>query len=428
MSTDLKLDNVPIQPLEQASCINQHFATICNQMPPLDLTKVPAYRPTRPPPSVTPGEVCKKLMNINTTKSTHPTDIPPKLVKEFAIELTEPVTHIFNACLSEGVFPNVWKTSSITPIPKTLNAKTLDQLRPISLTKLLGRIFESFLADWTLDDFLPHIDPKQYGNMPDSSTTHYMVDLVDLVLRGVDEPGKYVSLCAVDFTKAFDRINHTIAITKLIDFGVRETIIPLVCSFLTNRTQTVTIKGKSSTPISIWGGVPQGTKFGPIIFSGVVNDAAIGVPLRWKYVDDLTLGEVISTKTHHVSHLQTALDNLSEWCDNNDMIPKPEKCHVMHVCPSRMQPSFPTLTLNHIQLQTTDSMKLLGITLRKDLSWNIQVGKMISMASQRMYMMYVLKRFSASQRDLLSVYQLYVRPILEYACPLWHTSLTKKTG
>ncbi len=117
--------------------------------------------------------------------------------------------------------------------------------------------------------------------MPNSSTTYYLVDLVDTVLKGIDQVGHYATLCTVDFTKAFDRINHNVAITKLIDFGVltvRRNIIPVIADFLTNCTQTVRIQGKSSTALHVWGGVPQGTNFGPIIFSAGANDSAINAP------------------------------------------------------------------------------------------------------------------------------------------------------
>ena len=248
------LDFLSKDPVELADIINKHFASVCNQMPILDLANLQAYCPNLPPPEILPSEVGKSLKNIKTRKATHPNDIPSKIVKEFAFELTMPLTHIFNSCLNEGIFPGVWKTSSITPVPKEKNAKTLDKLRPISLTKLFGRIFEKYLADWTLEDFSPHIDSKQYGNLPNSSTTHYLVDLVDTVLRGIDKPGHYASLCAIDFTKAFDRINHNVAITKLIDIGVRRFIIPVICNFLTNRKQTVRIQGKSSTSLHTWGG------------------------------------------------------------------------------------------------------------------------------------------------------------------------------
>ena len=215
------------------------------------------------------------------------------------------------------------------------------------------------------------------------------------------------------------------AIKKLIDIGVRQSIIPVICNFLTNRTQTVRIQGKSSTSIRVWGGVPQGTNFGPIIFSAVANDSAIEAPLRWKYVDDLTLGDIICTKPTNGSHLQTDLDQLGAWCTDNDMLPKPEKCHIMHICTLKNEPEFPDYTLNKQKINTTDNMNLLGVTLQSNLNWDVQVRQMLSKASRRLYMLYVLKRFKASADDLCAVYQMYVRPVLEYASPLWHSSLTK---
>ena len=78
------------------------------------------------------------------------------------------------------------------------------------------------------------------------------------------------------------------------------------------------------------------------------------------------------------------------------------------------------------RINTTDNMKLLGVTIQSNLNWDTQVNQMISKASKRMYMLYVLKRFRASAEDLTSVFRMYVRPILEYASPLWHSSLTKQ--
>ena len=169
----------------------------------------------------------------------------------------------------------------------------------------------------------------------------------------------------------------------------------------------------------------QGTNFGPIIFSAVANDSAIDAPLRWKYVDDLTLGEIVCVKSKGSSQLQNDLNQLGSWCNENDMVPKPEKCHIMHVCSLRNEPQFPVFTINGKEVDTTNSMKLLGVTIQNNLQWDIQVGQMITKASRRMYMLYVLKRFRASASDLTSVYQMYVRPVLEYASPLWHSSITK---
>ena len=55
------------------------------------------------------------------------------------------------------------------------------------------------------------------------------------------------SLFATDFSKAFDRVNHTILVRKFIDLGMRPCIIPWICCFLSNRTQAVRLNGEISS-------------------------------------------------------------------------------------------------------------------------------------------------------------------------------------
>ena len=312
------------------------------------------------------------------------------LIKEFAIELTEPLTHIFNKCIHDGIFPQSWKTAAITPIPKEKTVNSLDQLRPISLTPIFARVFESFIAKWIVDDIAEHIDKKQFGNVKGSSTVHYLVDLLRFVLEGLDKPGHYAYLATIDFTKAFDRVNHNIVVKRLIELGVRRSIIPIICSFLTGRTQTTTIGKHISPPLSTSCGVPQGTKLGPILFLILVNDAASEFENKWKYVDDLTVGEIV--KRHQPPTLQNFLNNVSQWCLRNDVLPKPAKCNLMSVCFLRNMNPTTDFTLNDVQLNIVSHLKLLGITIQDDLKWNLHVENIVSKASRKLYTLCILKK------------------------------------
>ena len=69
--------------------------------------------------------------------------------------------------------------------------------------------------------------------------------------------------------------------------------------------------------------------------------------------------------------------------------------------------------------------KLLGVILLDDLTWNMHVDSIVKKAAKRVYMLYQLKRAGIRQTDLVNVYVSVVRPVLEYACPVWHTNLTK---
>ena len=75
--------------------------------------------------------------------------------------------------------------------------------------------------------------------------------------------------------------------------GVRRSIVPWVCDFLHNRQQCVRFNDALSEFVIVKGGVPQGTKMGPLGFQIVANDAADNATSQcWKYVDDMTFGEI----------------------------------------------------------------------------------------------------------------------------------------
>ena len=67
--------------------------------------KLPSYLPSLPPPQVEQYEVYRKLLALNSTKSTLPINIPAKLRKEVSVELAVPLTRIINSCLVDGVYP-----------------------------------------------------------------------------------------------------------------------------------------------------------------------------------------------------------------------------------------------------------------------------------------------------------------------------------
>jgi hypothetical protein len=228
----------------------------------------------------------------------------------------------------------------------------------------------------------------------------------------------------VDFTKAFDRVNHNIVINKLIQLGVRRSIIPTVCSFLTDRTQNTKLHGVVSTTRDISCGVPQGTKLGPILFLVLVNDASVGGCRRWKYVDDLTLGEVV--KYDQQSSIQDHLDNLSTWCKSNDVLPKPEKCCTMTISFLKRDVPQTSVSLNSINLRCATSIKLLGVTVQNNLKWDIHIAEVVSKASRRLYTLCVLRKSKVPTTDMVAVYTCYIRPVLEYASQVWHSSITER--
>ncbi len=85
----------------------------------------------------------------------------------------------------------------------------------------------------------------------------------------------------------------------------------------------------------------------------------------------------------------------------------------------------PNIKIDGNEIYRVETTKVLGVTVSSDLTRNVHVENIISKASKMVYLLYQLKRARVSQNDLLNVFFSVIRPVLEYACPVWHTNLTK---
>ena len=108
-----------------------------------------------------------------------------------------------------------------TPIAKIPIPENEDDLRPISLTPFFSKVAEQFVVKWLLEHIGDKIDFRQYGGLRGNSITHYIIEFIHFILSCQDNQDQTAILaCMVDFSKAFNRQNHNLIITKLSDMGV----------------------------------------------------------------------------------------------------------------------------------------------------------------------------------------------------------------
>ena len=317
------------------------------------------------------------------------------------------------------------KKAIVIPVPKT-NPPSVDKLRPISLTNHFAKIAEGFIVQWVLQDITPKLDPCQFGNRKFLSTNHYLINMLHLLYEHGDKPKSTSTVIVTDFTKAFDRIDHTLAITKLIDLDVRSSIIPWIADFLTARQQCVRYHSTCSDWSTLHAGVPQGTKLGPIIFLAMINDVKPdGNNIStFKYVDDMSIVECRNSS--QPSNIQNSIDSLVGWCDQNKMKLNPSKCLHMNVNFMRKPPIYPTFAIGTHNLETVTQMKVLGVIIQNDLKWDRNVDNIVKRANSKIHMLRVLKCHGLPSHDLMTIYSCFIRPITEYAAPVWNGALTKQ--
>ena len=307
------------------------------------------------------------------------------------------------------------------PVPKSNPPRTIeDDLRPISLTPSLAKHLEWFIGQPLLSVVSEKLDAQQFGALKCRSKTHALVDVIHKWNAALDY-GSSVRAMFVDYAKAFDHVDHSILISKLISLGVPECIIRWIFSFVYKRQQRVEIGNIFSRWLTLSGGMPQGTWLGPLTFV-ILIDGLRYECLVHKVIDDTTVSEIL--KKNEVSEMPNIIKQLTDWSKSNNMNINFKKIKEIILGPLCQNPP-PIVSMNESRIERVLSYKLLGVTISSTLKWDDHVATICSKDASRQHLLKILRKACVNQADALCFYTRVIRPVLEYACPVWHTMLTK---
>ncbi len=218
---------------------------------------------TPPPPgdqvmTLSPDSVRRSLSRINARKAPGPDNIPGRVLRDCAVELTDVFTDIFNISLSQAVVPTCFKATTIIPVPKKSSPSCFNVYRPVALTPILIKCFERLVMQhiksvlpppppWTPSSL--HIGPTARPMMPSplpSTQPSYIWTKKDT----------HVRLLFIDFSSAFNKNIPQQLIHKLVQLGLNTSLCNWLLDFLTGRPQAVRVGNNTSITITLNTGAP----------------------------------------------------------------------------------------------------------------------------------------------------------------------------
>ena len=162
------------------------------------------------------------FFSLKVNKSSGYDEIGFNVIKHSFQYISKPLMHIFQLSLSQGILPDNLKIAKISPIFKTGETTNLSNYRPISVLPCFSKILEKIMYNKLYKYFTEHniLYSKQFGFQRNNSTEHAIIQLYDQICESFEQ-NKFTLGVFIDFSKAFDTVDHNILIEKLLHYGVK---------------------------------------------------------------------------------------------------------------------------------------------------------------------------------------------------------------
>ena len=370
---------------------------------------------------VTTNAVLNKLNLLNANKSAGPDGLHPRVLKELAVSIANPICFLMNKCFAKGKIPIEWKTANVCCIFKKGSKLDPGNYRPISLTNILCKMAESFIKEAVYEHLGANniLSNCQHGFRTHMSCITQLLEVTEALTKRYEE-GLTTDIIYLDFQKAFDKVPHNRLIRKQFCYGIRGRILDFIADFLFQRKQRVIVNEVHSEWEIVLSGIPQGSILGPLLFIIFINDLPNEMTNLCKMFADDT--KIIGCPG---KSLQDDVDRAVRWGEKWQMQFNATKCNLLHFGKNNTHFRYVLNTCNaNTSIDNPESEKDLGIFFENEYSFQMHVNK----TANRANVLAGLIRRSFNYMDsemFLTLYCTLVRPILEYGVVIWYPILRR---
>lgn len=350
-------------------------------------------------------ETRQLLSRLKNTKLAGLDEIDASIIKLTPDILLAPINHIINLSIRNCRFPNKWKLARIIPLYKSKGDELMAaNYRPVAQLSATSKLLKMVVAD-QLNDYLTRtkqMNPNHHAYKVGLSTTTAMLQLSDMCHSAINE-GQQVGMKMIDMSAAFDCVDFYILKQKLTMYNTDSKTIDWFDSYLSHRSQLVSIAGQDGDYLPVMVGLPQGSILAPTLYNlyvqelpEVMNDDENCKEEEHKVINEslfshqcMKCGTYICyaddstycTKSNNVTELQEKIENsltkISAFLTSNLLKINEEKTQLMRVMTKKRRQMDGGVGLK-LEVEDSNGLKvieevrsarLLGCNVSQDMEW-----------------------------------------------------------
>lgn len=341
---------------------------------------------------------------------------------------------IINKSFVEGIFPSSEKRAVVRPLLKksTLDRNVLNNYRPVSNLSFLSKVIERAI----LNQLLPFLDQNKILPSVQSafrkfhSTETALCKVHDDIVKNVCAGFSSV-LILLDLSAAFDTIDHNLLFQDLSNIGIADRALSLVKSYLSGRSQSVTIESSSSESAQLLYGVPQGSILGPILFliysSGLSHIMqAHGVDYHL-YADDTQIYIPINSIEDSKNKLDQLLSDIRLWMNKRKLRLNEGKTEVILIRGSirnNITNDFGVLYCGESEVMPSDFIRNIGVIFDQSLTFERHISNVVKDCHFHLRNLYSIRKY-VGRNSLITLVHALISCRLDY-CNSIFIGLPKK--
>lgn len=358
--------------------------------------------------------------SLNVQSGSWPDGFSAAFLKKCKHTLSKPLRFLWTQSLEEGVIPDALKKTIITPLFKKGHVGISENYRPIASSSNIIKVFEKIVRKYTLAYLEENnlLNQNQHGFRQNRSCLSKLLAHYETVVQML-EKGVGVDVIYLDFSKAFDKVDFNILLSKLQKLGIGGAIGKWFYSFLTGRTQCVVVNGVLSQPISVESGVIQGSVLGPLLFLIMIADIDDNIFSSFlsSFADDTHLLHSISDLSD-ASSLQSDLDNVFSWAKTNNMMFNSLKFELLHYKSPSTDINASYQDSDKCEILQKSAVKDLGVLMSDSACFAEHINNVCT--SMKNMSSWIMRTFTSRNHfAMITLWKTLVIPIHDYCSQLW---------